>query len=267
MSFECNKISLNGSIKSYNNTNNTVFCNINNNNINDTAIVFINGLGGTLTSPAYLSLLNNLCTDNKISLFIPQFDSHPSFQTKKIDEDIRNLCELFTDDNDLFIGNNNLFKYKNIFLLGHSTGCQVSLLFIKTLSDFNNKIDIKFKNNLMIEENINLCKELYKNIKGMILQAPVSDVEGMEIVEKELSEYIYKAKEIINDNNLNNLHNDDLHNKTNSDNLNHLNNLTNNDNSYNLNNIFKKEMIFYDNSYYCPYRFLSLYERNNTEFI
>ncbi|OQS53363.1 hypothetical protein EHP00_1966 [Ecytonucleospora hepatopenaei] len=281
MSNDCNKICLNGCIKSYNNTNNTVFCNINANDKYNVAIVFINGLGGTLTSPAYLSHLNDFCTANKISLFIPQFDSHPSFQTKKIDEDIRNLCELFTSDifvdnkktNDIFVDNkkmnDNFYKYKEIFLLGHSTGCQVSLLFIKTLSDFilNNTISklesnlkqSKLGSKLITEENKQLYGELYNNIKGVILQAPVSDVEGMEIVEKELPEYIKIAKEIIN-NDKNNIINNDKNNIINND----KNNIINNDNNLN-NSVKKKEVIFYDNSYYCPYRFLSLYERNNTE--
>ena len=147
---------LDGRLHSYNNNNNALFIN---NIESKKAIIFINGLGGTLVSPNYLEKLNEMCKKLNIKLLVPQFDSHPAFQLKPIESDLTNLLELLDDQSQ---------NLDEIVLMGHSTGCQVSLLFIE-----------KFMN---------------KKIKGVILQAPVSDVEGMEIDVKDLSEYLNKAR-------------------------------------------------------------------------
>lgn len=148
---------LKGRLETYNELKNAVF-------INDAtsrkAVIFINGLGGTIASPNYLERLNEYCLKRNICLMVPQFSSHPSFQTKLIDEDLENLNELLEYKKE---------DFDEIVLLGHSTGCQVNLLFIRE------------------------C--MLAKIKGVILQAPVSDVEGMEIMCPELHEYLKKAKE------------------------------------------------------------------------
>lgn len=148
-------IGLTGKIFRYNEVKNICYSNEVESNF---CVIFIGGLGSNLLNPRYISYLNSLCIKMNVHLLIPQFESHPKFQTVSIDRDIENLYDIVMYAND---------RFKTIVLIGHSTGCQDCLLFIK--------------------------KYCISKIKGIILQAPVSDVEGMEIMVPNLDEYIKKA--------------------------------------------------------------------------
>lgn len=150
-------IGLIGKIFRYNEAKNICYSN----EVDSTScIIFVGGLGSNLLNPRYISQLNTLCIEMNIRLLIPQFESHPKFQIVSIDKDIDNLHDII-----MYAEN----KFKTIVLIGHSTGCQDCLLFIR--------------------------KYCISKIKGIILQAPVSDVEGMEIMVPNLNEYIAKAHE------------------------------------------------------------------------
>lgn len=127
-------------------------------------VIFIGGLGGNLCSPRYLPELEESCRSRGINLAVIQLQSNPSFTTVPIERDVENIKELIDVLSE---------KYDEFILMGHSTGCQDSLLFLK--EHFNSGYSNK--------------------IKGVVLQAPVSDVEGMEIMVPDLKEYIKKAEE------------------------------------------------------------------------
>lgn len=108
--------------------------------ISEKTIVFINGLGGNILSFAYNTRLNEYCIKHNISLVIPQLRSMPNFQIAPIESDIEDLKNVLSTIKG------------SVVLMGHSTGCNDIILYLKDhLSD---------------------------KIKGAVLQAPVSDPES-----------------------------------------------------------------------------------------
>lgn len=105
----------------------------------DYVIVYIGGLGDTLLSTPFTAELSEFCTKKKLRLIVPQFRSMPNYRIFSISCDVEDLQKVV----DANVG-------KKVVLLGHSTGCQVSMLYLKTHGS--------------------------KNIHQVILQAPVSDV-------------------------------------------------------------------------------------------
>lgn len=105
-------------------------------------IVFLDGLDGNILSNAYISKLNEFCISKNISLVIPQLRSMPNYRIAPIDFDIEDIKSVLRT------------VKGEIVLMGHSTGCNDILLYLESHS--------------------NLA------IKGVILQAPVSDTESSD---------------------------------------------------------------------------------------
>lgn len=103
-------------------------------------LLFIDGMWGNILSIPYFYRLKNLCDNHNIVLVYPQLRSHPYFQIHRIEEDIEDITDVV----------NGLDG--SVVLLGHSTGCQDSLLYISSSKS--------------------------EKVKGIILQAPVSDIEA-----------------------------------------------------------------------------------------
>jgi pimeloyl-ACP methyl ester carboxylesterase len=108
----------------------------------DKNIVFINGLGGNALFFDCKAALYNFCIKENYNLIIPQLRSYPNFQIISIQDDIDDIKNLV----DQIDG--------KIILIGHSTGCNDILLYLK--------------------------EHKAGNIKGVILQAPVSDTESAD---------------------------------------------------------------------------------------
>lgn len=102
-------------------------------------LVFLDGMGGNILSIPYFANLKTLCDKNNIVLVYPQLRSHPNFCLHRIEDDVEDIDNIMA----MLDG--------EVLLLGHSTGCQDSLLYIQHSQD--------------------------KKVKGIILQAPVSDTE------------------------------------------------------------------------------------------
>ena len=148
-----------GSIFVYDDNNSIAF---KNEIISSKTIVFLDGLGGNILSNAYIQKLNEFCISQGITLVIPQLRSMPNFNIVPIEwdiEDINNVLNLIIGD---------------VVLMGHSTGCNDILLYLK-----------KFNSS---------------KIKGVILQAPVSDPESvnydivtrnMKLIEDSCPENLY----------------------------------------------------------------------------
>ncbi|KAM0681668.1 hypothetical protein GINT2_000182 [Glugoides intestinalis] len=104
------------------------------------AIILIPGLGDNILSLPYVTLLYKYCKTKKVKLVIPQLRSMPNFTITPIEHDLEDLAAIIKTIKG------------EIILLGHSTGCNDILLFIR-----QNKLE---------------------NIKGIVLQGPVSDIEA-----------------------------------------------------------------------------------------
>ena len=103
-------------------------------------LIYIGGLSDTLLSTPFTSELSDFCTQDKIQLIIPQLRTMPNYRTFSISCDVEDVHKIVEANHG-----------KKIILLGHSTGCQVSMLYLKTHGS--------------------------SNLNQVILQAPVSDVE------------------------------------------------------------------------------------------
>jgi len=102
-------------------------------------VILIGGLGDTMLSLSFSKGLDELCRKNNYKFIIPQLRSQPNFRMHMVDEDIEDIYAIV-----------NLLEGDTV-LIGHSTGCQDALLYLE--------------------------KHGSRNIKGIILQAPVSDIE------------------------------------------------------------------------------------------
>lgn len=130
------------------------------NNVNSNInIILIGGLGDNIMTIPYIHKLNELCIKKNYCLIISQLSSMPEFKIISIEQDIYDINCLL----------NHLEG--SIILLGHSTGCQDILLYCE--------------------------KNKYRNVKGIILQGPVSDIEFHS------NEIIKKHENIINNNHQN----------------------------------------------------------------
>lgn len=118
-------------------------------------IILIGGLGDSMLSLSFSKGLDELCRKNNYKFIIPQLRSQPNFRMHTVDEDIEDINCIV-----------NLLEGDTI-LIGHSTGCQDALLYLEKYG----------------------CR----NIKGIILQAPVSDIECLS------SEAIRENAKIISD--------------------------------------------------------------------
>lgn len=102
-------------------------------------VVLVGGLGDRMLSLSYIQDFLGLCANHKIRLVIPELTSYPNFQTVAIDQDIEDINDMLgTIEGE-------------IVLVGHSTGCQDILLYMEKYSN--------------------------TNVKGIVLQGPVSDIE------------------------------------------------------------------------------------------
>jgi pimeloyl-ACP methyl ester carboxylesterase len=108
-------------------------------------ILYIGGLGDTLLSTPFTSEMLDFCTSKKVRIIIPQLKSMPNYRIFPISSDVEDLHKIVEKN-----------KGKKIILLGHSTGCQVSMVYLKKYGS--------------------------KDINQVILQAPVSDVEYEESI-------------------------------------------------------------------------------------
>ncbi|EPR79797.1 hypothetical protein SLOPH_2382 [Spraguea lophii 42_110] len=115
---------------------------IHNNIKNSNAVILLSGMGGDMLSPDYQHLIMSFCTKNNIFCISPKLQSYPDFGLYTLDDDISDIKKLIE-----------FFELKNIFLIGHSTGCQISIYLL-------NNSNIK--------------------IHTIILQGPVSDRECTE---------------------------------------------------------------------------------------
>lgn len=118
-------------------------------------MLFLDGMWGNILTIPYFYLLKNLCDSNHITLVYPQLRSHPYFQIHRIEEDIEDITDVVNGLNG------------SVVLLGHSTGCQDSLLYIQHSHS--------------------------EKVKGIILQAPVSDIEARP--DPVIPQLVAKAKE------------------------------------------------------------------------
>lgn len=126
------------------------------NNIeSDRSLILIGGLGDNILSLPYVFLLNKYCEEKRIRLVIPQLRSMPNFEINRIENDVEDL--------DLLINSID----GRIALLGHSTGCNDILLYLK--------------------------KGFPERIHCAILQGPVSDPESME--REEIEEILKRIDE------------------------------------------------------------------------
>lgn len=103
-------------------------------------LVLIGGLQDNILSLPYTSALKKYCDQRNICLVIPQLRSMPYFKITTVDKDVEDIASLL----DTIEG--------DVALMGHSTGCNDIILYLKE----NNK----------------------KKIHCGILQAPVSDTEA-----------------------------------------------------------------------------------------
>lgn len=102
-------------------------------------IILIGGLGDRMLGLGYTGGLAKLCTDSGVTLVVPQLRSQPAYEQVTIDSDIEDIASVV----DVCGG--------DVVLIGHSTGCQDALLYFD---------------------------QHPARIRGIILQAPVSDVEA-----------------------------------------------------------------------------------------
>ena len=117
-------------------------------------IIFLDGMRGNIMSSLYFPDLKEYCDSNNIVLIYPQLRSHPNYKIFSIQCDIEDIDSLVNE------------IQGNIVLIGHSTGCQDCLLYIESSKN--------------------------PKIKGIILQAPVSDIEANN--DSNLKECVFKAK-------------------------------------------------------------------------
>lgn len=117
-------------------------------------LIFIDGMGGNILSSQYFTNIKDYCDSNSIVLVYPQLRSHPNYKLFTIQNDIEDISSLVSKIDG------------NIVILGHSTGCQDSLLYIEASKN--------------------------PKVKGIILQAPVSDIEANH--DLNLKETITRAK-------------------------------------------------------------------------
>lgn len=120
----------------------------------DLTIVFLGGLGDSILSLDLVADIDEFCREKSYSFVIPQLTSHPNYRMVTIDQDIEDIHDLLkTIDG-------------KVILIGHSTGCQDALLY---LEKYNNK-----------------------KIKGIILQAAVSDIECLTKEQQMINKEIIK---------------------------------------------------------------------------
>lgn len=117
-------------------------------------IIFLDGMCGNIFSSLYFPNLKEYCDSNNMVLVYPQLRSHPNYKIVSIQCDIEDIDSLVNKIEG------------NIVLIGHSTGCQDCLLYIEASRN--------------------------PKIKGIILQAPVSDIEAN--TDSSLKESVLKAK-------------------------------------------------------------------------
>jgi pimeloyl-ACP methyl ester carboxylesterase len=122
-------------------------------------IVFVGGLGNNILSQPYVPQLNSYCIENGYELVIPQLRSHPNYGLYTIEDDAEDLDGLLSEIDGIVV------------LLGNSTGCQ----------------DIMYYMN---------SQRRSRKVKLMILQGAVSDVEYEESINKQLDEFIGRAREL-----------------------------------------------------------------------
>lgn len=102
-------------------------------------IVLIGGLESRMMTLSYIRNFVDFCAEHGIRLVIPELTSYPNFRVVPIDQDLDDINELLG------------MLEGDIVLIGQSTGCQDLLLYM---------------------EKYNSSK-----VKGLVLQAAVSDVE------------------------------------------------------------------------------------------
>ena len=111
----------------------------------DIVLIYIGGLSSTLLSTPFTSEMSDFCTSKNVRLIIPQLRSMPNYRIFPISSGVEDVHKIVEQN-----------KGKQIILLGHSTGCQVSMLYLKKYGS--------------------------QDINQVILQAPVSDVEYEESI-------------------------------------------------------------------------------------
>lgn len=126
----------------------------------DKSIIFIGGLRESILSLACISLLKEFCRKAGISLIVPQLQSHPRFELCPIEYDLENIHCLI----DCMPG--------EIMLIGHSTGCQDILLYLKKQIYFKSKVA--------------------GQIRGIVLMSPASDIEAQ--YDTQLNQKVKEAK-------------------------------------------------------------------------
>lgn len=104
-------------------------------------MIMLGGLGDNILSLPYIESLDRYCSSKGFSLIIPQLRSMPDFNIRSVKSDIEDISDLLSTVNGDFV------------LIGHSTGCNDILLFLK--------------------------RKIPDNLKCVVLQGPVSDTESI----------------------------------------------------------------------------------------
>lgn len=121
-------------------------------------IIFIGGLGCNFLIHPFTISLNNYCLEHNYEFIIPELRSHPNFGLFTIDDDVEDLNNLLNSIEG------------TVILVGNSTGCQDIVHYLRVIGR--------------------------KNIKLVILQGAVSDVEYEEYINQDLKELLFKVKDM-----------------------------------------------------------------------
>lgn len=132
------------------------------NRIESENMIFLVGGLGDMANGFYTSEIFQFGAHNRCKTISIQLRSMPEYGLYTIDSDVEDVAQLYTD---LSINN-----YKSVVFIGHSTGCQILLLY-------------------------SICKKK-RSTEVIVLQAPVSDREYEERANPSLSETLALAEDL-----------------------------------------------------------------------
>ena len=136
----------------------------------DACLIFIPGLTDGLLALPYLPELDRLCREAAVALVQPILrSSYLGYGTATLAQDAADIAQLIA-----FLTSAPSMKKSKIFLMGHSTGCQDILWFLRDAQPAN------------------------ALIRGCILQGPVSDREWLQYSNgaQDMGKLIQKAHEL-----------------------------------------------------------------------
>lgn len=124
----------------------------------NTKVIFVAGLGCNLLIDLFTTTLNSYCVNHGYEFIMPQLRSQPSYGLFTIDDDAEDLHRLLES------------MEGDIVLIGNSTGCQDIMHYLR--------------------------RKGRGNIRFVILQGAVSDVEYEEHINDDLEKMVASAREM-----------------------------------------------------------------------